>query len=104
MKEVLYYLYERRLLRQMRTGPMPTHIGIILDGNRRYGRRHGLTDPHAIYSLGARKLDEVTRLVWPTRHSRSHTLGFLHREFRAADGTGFRHPGRHRSKNAIACQ
>ena len=59
MKEVLYYLYERRLLRQMRSGPMPTHIGIILDGNRRYGQRHGLTDPHAIYSLGARKLDEV---------------------------------------------
>jgi short-chain Z-isoprenyl diphosphate synthase len=59
MKEVLYYLYERRLLRQMRSGPMPAHIGIILDGNRRYGQRHGLTDPHLIYSLGARKLDDV---------------------------------------------
>ena len=59
MKEVLYYFYERRLLRQMRSGPMPAHIGIILDGNRRYGQRLGLTDPHAIYSLGARKLDEV---------------------------------------------
>ena len=59
MKEVLYYLYERQLLRQMRSGPMPAHIGIILDGNRRYGQRHGLIDPHAIYSLGARKLDEV---------------------------------------------
>jgi short-chain Z-isoprenyl diphosphate synthase len=59
MKEVLYYLYERRLLRQVRTGRMPADIGIILDGNRRYGRRHGLTDPHAIYSLGARTLDEV---------------------------------------------
>jgi short-chain Z-isoprenyl diphosphate synthase len=59
MKEVLYYFYERRLLRQIRSGPMPAHIGIILDGNRRYGQRLGLTDPHAIYSLGARKLDEV---------------------------------------------
>ena len=59
MKEVFYYLYERQLLRQMRGGPMPAHIGIILDGNRRYGQRHGLIDPHAIYSLGARKLDEV---------------------------------------------
>ena len=59
MKEVLYYLYERRLIRQMRSGPIPAHIGIILDGNRRYGQRRGLTDPHAIYSLGARKLDEV---------------------------------------------
>ena len=59
MKEVLCYFYERRLLRQICSGPMPTHIGIILDGNRRYGQRLGLTDPHAIYSLGARKLDEV---------------------------------------------
>jgi hypothetical protein len=31
----------------MRTGPMPVHVGIILDGNRRFGRRHGLTDLHA---------------------------------------------------------
>ena len=54
MKKVLYYFYERRLLRQICSGPMPTHIGIILDGNRRYGQRLGLTDPHAIYSLGAR--------------------------------------------------
>ena len=52
MKEVLYYLYERQLLRQMRSGPMPVHIGISLDGNRRIGQRHGLIDPHAIYSLG----------------------------------------------------
>src|SRR5262245_52793317 len=59
MREVLYYFYERRLLRQIRCGQMPGHIGIILDGNRRYGQRLGLTDPHAIYSLGARKLDEV---------------------------------------------
>jgi len=54
MKEVIYDFYERRLLRQIRSGPMPAHIGIILDGNRRYGQRLGLTDPHAIYSLGAR--------------------------------------------------
>ena len=56
---LLYWFYERRLLRQIRGGPMPAHIGIILDGNRRYGQRHGLKDPLAIYSLGARKLDDV---------------------------------------------
>ena len=59
MMGLVYYLYERRLLRQVRDGPMPTHIGIILDGNRRYGHQHGFTDPHAIYELGARKLDDV---------------------------------------------
>ena len=41
---------------------MPAHIGIILDGNRRHGDRRGIEDPHAIYSLGARKIDEV--LSW----------------------------------------
>lgn len=38
---------------------MPGHIGIILDGNRRHGFQRGITDPRAIYSLGAGKLDEV---------------------------------------------
>jgi hypothetical protein len=38
MEEVLYYLYERRPLRQMRSGPIAAHIGIILNGNRRNRR------------------------------------------------------------------
>lgn len=38
---------------------MPSHIGIILDGNRRYGKQRRLTDPRQIYDLGAQKLDEV---------------------------------------------
>jgi short-chain Z-isoprenyl diphosphate synthase len=38
---------------------MPRHIGIILDGNRRYGRQQGLSSPRDIYAIGARKLDNV---------------------------------------------
>jgi len=56
---LLYYLYERQLLHQVREGPLPGHVGIILDGNRRYARQHGLTDPQEIYRLGAQKLDDV---------------------------------------------
>ena len=56
---LVYYLYERRLLRQVRGGMMPRHVGIILDGNRRYARERGLADPREVYGLGARKLDEV---------------------------------------------
>ncbi len=59
MIKLLYLLYEYRLTRQIHGGPMPSHVGIILDGNRRHGRKCGVTDPHAIYGLGARKLDEV---------------------------------------------
>jgi short-chain Z-isoprenyl diphosphate synthase len=56
---LLYYVYERRLLRQVREGPLPAHVGIILDGNRRYAREHGLTDPREVYRLGAHKLDDI---------------------------------------------
>lgn len=58
----LYRLYELRLQHQVSTQSAPLHIGIILDGNRRYGRKHGATDPNQIYALGARKLDDV--LEW----------------------------------------
>ena len=56
---LIYRLYERNLTREVARGPVPTHIAIILDGNRRHGERYGLTDPKQIYSLGARKLDAV---------------------------------------------
>jgi short-chain Z-isoprenyl diphosphate synthase len=57
--QVLYYLYQRRLLAQVSGGAMPQHIGIILDGNRRYGAQRGLTEPREIYLLGALKLDDI---------------------------------------------
>ena len=55
----LYRLYEHWLTRQVEGRAVPRHIGIILDGNRRYGARHGLHDPGEIYALGAGKLDDV---------------------------------------------
>ncbi len=55
----LYRLYERRLLREVKQGPMPRHIGLILDGNRRYARELGLDDPLAGHRIGADKLEEV---------------------------------------------
>ena len=58
----LYRLYGHYLRRQVRARPLPGHVALILDGNRRDARRHGLTDPRAIYDRGAEKLDEV--LAW----------------------------------------
>lgn len=54
-----YRAYERWLARQVAAEARPRHIGIILDGNRRHGQRHGLHEPRDIYDLGARKLDDV---------------------------------------------
>jgi len=42
--------------------PMPGHVGIILDGNRRHAHASGISDPEAIYRLGAAKLDDI--LAW----------------------------------------
>jgi short-chain Z-isoprenyl diphosphate synthase len=62
MFRLLYYLYTRRLFRDVKTRPMPRHVGIILDGHRRHGRSVGITEPRELYDLGANKLDEV--LEW----------------------------------------
>ena len=56
---MIYGLYERRLLAQVRALPLPRHVGIILDGNRRFARRHNLTSPQEIYNAGAQKLDDL---------------------------------------------
>jgi short-chain Z-isoprenyl diphosphate synthase len=58
----LYRLYERRLLAEIRGNPLPRHVGIILDGNRRHGRENGVIDPIRLYEPGAQKLDDV--LEW----------------------------------------
>ncbi len=59
MARALYYLYEQHLLRQVQRWPAPRHVGVILDGNRRYARQLGLTDLRKVYRLGAQKLDGV---------------------------------------------
>jgi short-chain Z-isoprenyl diphosphate synthase len=55
----LYELYEERLARQVSARPPPRHVGIILDGNRRFARREGLPHAREAYRLGADKLDDV---------------------------------------------
>jgi tritrans,polycis-undecaprenyl-diphosphate synthase [geranylgeranyl-diphosphate specific] len=36
----LYSIYERRLESQILNDPVPNHIAIILDGNRRWAKYH----------------------------------------------------------------
>ena len=54
----LYWLYEKRLLREVKRGPMPRHLGLILDGNRRYARALGLS-PTKGHEFGVQKAYEV---------------------------------------------
>jgi tritrans,polycis-undecaprenyl-diphosphate synthase [geranylgeranyl-diphosphate specific] len=42
----------------------PKHVGIILDGNRRYARKHGIEVPWFGHQKGAAKVLEVLRILW----------------------------------------
>ena len=56
----VYKLYEKWLWHQIKDRPKPAHIGIILDGNRRWARSHSL-DPSMGHYYGADKTEEVLR-------------------------------------------
>ena len=56
-RDLLYRVYERRLSREVLTGPLPEHVGIILDGNRRYAAERGLGGASVGHALGARHID-----------------------------------------------
>ena len=56
----VYRLYEKWLWYQVKDRPKPAHIGIILDGNRRWARNHSL-DPSMGHYYGADKTEEVLR-------------------------------------------
>ena len=60
-----YYAYKRHLWNQVSNSQFkkPNHIGIILDGNRRFSRSHGL-EIWAGHTLGARKVEEVLAYCW----------------------------------------
>lgn len=59
LTDLLYYAYERRLAREIRTLDLPQHIGLILDGNRRYARRMKLSSIIEGHERGAQKVEEV---------------------------------------------
>ncbi len=58
----IYRAYERRLTQQLRGLPVPRHVGIILDGNRRWARERGATTVTTGHRRGADKIEEF--LQW----------------------------------------
>ncbi|NON61585.1 polyprenyl diphosphate synthase [Acidianus sp. RZ1] len=57
----LYFFYEKILWNQIKNGPMPNHVGIIPDGNRRWAKSNNSSVSEA-YLQGYKKLKEV--LIW----------------------------------------
>lgn len=60
-----YRTYERRLLRSLDSQLLPRHVGVILDGHRRFARAEGLAEYQESYRSGMAKLREL--LGWSTQ-------------------------------------
>jgi short-chain Z-isoprenyl diphosphate synthase len=56
-RDLVYKVYERRLVADLADGPVPQHVGVILDGNRRFARERGLSGPAEGHVAGARHID-----------------------------------------------
>ncbi|MFN8184716.1 MAG: isoprenyl transferase [Candidatus Nanopelagicales bacterium] len=60
LRDVAYSLYERRLLAGLDSERIPRHVGVILDGNRRWASLQGTT-ASAGHRVGAEKIAEFLR-------------------------------------------
>jgi short-chain Z-isoprenyl diphosphate synthase len=58
----IYALYTRRLRRQVLAGQIPEHVGLIMDGNRRWARQAGMANPSLGHRAGAEHTEQV--LSW----------------------------------------
>ncbi|MFB7251940.1 isoprenyl transferase [Microbacterium sp. NPDC056234] len=54
----LYRLYGRRLRRQLEAAPVPHHVAMMIDGNRRWARQLGLGSAAEGHRAGAAKMRE----------------------------------------------
>lgn len=54
---LLYEIYERRLASQVASITGPRHVGVILDGNRRWAKHMGFDTSHG-HQRGAEKIEE----------------------------------------------
>lgn len=62
--DLLYRLYERRLRRSIDPRLVPSHVGIVLDGHRRYARQFGLSSYKEAYRAGTRRFEDF--IGWTT--------------------------------------
>ncbi len=70
-----YRLYERRLQRQLSGAQLPRHVGVMVDGNRRWARSSGLGDVNDGHRRGAGKI--VDFLGWCDEAGVDHVTVFL---------------------------
>ena len=63
ISSILYKFYEPFLWSQIKSGPKPHHIGLIVDGNRRFAKTNGLASNEG-HNVGSQKLEHFLRWCW----------------------------------------
>ena len=75
LRDLVYRLYERRVEKSLPTDITPRHVGVILDGNRRWARSMGITDVNTGHQRGAQKISEL--LKWSAEAGVEHVTLWL---------------------------
>ena len=75
MRGLIYRWYERRLQRQLAGGELPKHVGVLVDGNRRWAREQARESPSLGHHAGAAKIVEL--LNWCNEFAIPHTTIYL---------------------------
>ena len=64
LRSTVYAVYERRLRRHLAGLPVPQHVAIMIDGNRRWARAAGFDNVSEGHVVGARHIAHL--LEWCT--------------------------------------
>jgi short-chain Z-isoprenyl diphosphate synthase len=75
LRNLVYSLYERRLRARLAGRKLPRHVGVIMDGNRRWAKAAGFDDPSRGHQVGARKIEEL--LHWCDEAGIGHVTIYL---------------------------
>jgi short-chain Z-isoprenyl diphosphate synthase len=75
INDVLYGMYKCRLRRQLVGKPRPQHVGLVMDGNRRWARGQGHANPSIGHRYGAMHVENA--LGWCETAGVQHVTVFV---------------------------
>ena len=75
LRYLVYSIYERRLTGKLAGKPVPRHVGVMCDGNRRWAREMGYVDPNDGHRVGAARIKEL--LGWCDQAGIEHVTLYL---------------------------
>ncbi len=75
VRSLIYSFYERRLAGRLAGKPVPRHVGVMCDGNRRWAHEMGYVDPNDGHRVGAARVKEL--LAWCDQAGIEHVTLYL---------------------------